>query len=77
MTADCYHRALPDEPKFTLLARDPMFYELVMAWANRREYDIHIGDRPKEDLVLVQEARMMAIQAREWRRENNGRWRQP
>ena len=31
---DCYAKALPDEPMFTLLARDPNFYEFVKLWAN-------------------------------------------
>lgn len=30
---DCYHRAEPDEPKFTLIARDPVAADFIRAWA--------------------------------------------
>jgi len=33
----CYSAALPDEPMFVLLARDPQAPELVRKWANERE----------------------------------------
>lgn len=35
-TNDCYSKALPDEPLFTLLARDPQAPALVRAWADAR-----------------------------------------
>lgn len=37
---DCWDRALPDEPRFALLARDPLFVPLVALWAalRRRDY---------------------------------------
>lgn len=72
---DCYHRALPDEPKFTLLARDPLFFLLVMAWAENREQAVQCGDRPVEDMALVTEARQMAREGSTWRRNNMGKWR--
>lgn len=72
---DCYHRALPDEPKFTLLARDPMFFLLVMQWANHRELDVECGVRPESDMELVRDARNIALAGQAWRRENNGKWR--
>lgn len=34
---DCYHKAAPDEPMFTFLARDPIGGELVMLWAFLRD----------------------------------------
>lgn len=33
---DCYAKAEPDEPMFTLLARDPMAAHLVRIWAGLR-----------------------------------------
>lgn len=72
---DCYDRALPDEPRFTLLARDPDFARLVTAWAERRARDIECGDRPISDSALVHEAHVLAKVGAVWRRTNMGRWR--
>lgn len=72
---DCYNKALPDEPKFTLLARDPDFARLINLWADKRMADIKCGDRPREDVHLVTEARNCALTGAEWRRENLGKWR--
>lgn len=74
---DCYANALPDEPMFVLLARDPDFHRLVNEWADRRERDVTCGDRPKEDMALVAEARMCAALGANWRRNNLGVWRRP
>jgi hypothetical protein len=74
---DCYANALPDEPMFVLLARDPDFERLVNLWADRREADVRCGNRPPSDMALVQEARMCAIKGAGWRFDNNGRWRSP
>lgn len=72
---DCYANALPDEPMFVLLARDPDFARLVNEWADRRERDISCGDRPQTDWALVSEARICALKALHWRRNNLGKWR--
>jgi hypothetical protein len=72
---DCYHRALPGEPRFTLLGRDPMFHRIVMEWADFREYQILVGERPLTDRPQVDQARDMASRAQEWRRQNLGAWR--
>lgn len=72
---DCYAAALPDEPLFVLLARDPQFYELVCKWGNRRYLAIQCGDRPPADMAMVQEANDVAIEGAHWRKENNGLWR--
>ncbi|MDE2031366.1 MAG: hypothetical protein KGI58_03875 [Patescibacteria group bacterium] len=72
---DCYSKALPDEPMFILLARDPDFYRLVNEWANKRELDISCGERPASDGPLVREVRICAAQAANWRRQNLGAWR--
>ena len=72
---DCYHRALPGEPRFTLLARDPRFFRLVNAWADDREQDVLCGERPKGDFMMVLAARKLAIEGQAWRRDNFGLWR--
>lgn len=72
---DCYANALPDEPMFVLLARDPMAPELVLDWAMRREEDIAVGDRPESDRAMVEEARTCARNMKQWRKENEGKWR--
>ena len=72
---DCYANALPDEPMFVLLARDPDFNRLVTEWANRRAQDIRCGSRPESDWRMVYEARDCAAAGEKWRKDNNGRWR--
>jgi hypothetical protein len=74
---DCYANAMPDEPMFVLLARDPEFYSLVSEWAKRRALDIACGDRPQSDQDLVDEAYQCANDGARWRRMNNGAWRTP
>lgn len=36
---DCYHKAEQGEPKFTLLARDPVAPDIVRLWASVRNGD--------------------------------------
>lgn len=72
---DCAARALPDEPTFTLLARDPQAPSLVREWAYRRAHDIAAGARPPEDVVMVTEAIELADQMEKWRAANDGKWR--
>lgn len=74
---DCYANALPDEPMFVLLARDPDAPFLINEWAGRREHAIGSGDRPESDRAMVEEARQCAESMRRWRRENDGKWRVP
>lgn len=74
---DCYANALPDEPMFILLARDPDFHRLVMKWARRRSQDVQCGLRPANDMEMVAEAQACAFDGREWRKKNNGKWRKP
>lgn len=59
---DCYNVALPDEPMFTLLAR---------------EREILTGLAPESDLKVVAEARAVALAMAEWRIANAGSWRAP
>lgn len=72
---DCYKAALPDEPVFVLLARDPRFYHHVNTWAKDRMDAIHCGDRPVNDGLMVSEAFKTADNGAIWRRMNNGIWR--
>lgn len=74
---DCYDNALPDEPMFILLARDPNAPGLVEDWATQRQADIHAGIRPQSDQAMVDEAITCAAKMRHWRVVNNGAWRKP
>jgi hypothetical protein len=62
---------------FILLARDPKFYDLVMKWADNRLRDIQSGVRPESDRAMVFEAQYCAVAGAKWRKENNGKWREP
>jgi len=72
---DCYANALPDEPMFILLGRDPDFSALVQAWALRRKERIHWGECPESDHKMVMEALDLASYGAQWRRDNEGKWR--
>jgi hypothetical protein len=72
---DCYANALPDEPMFILLARDPWAPDLVEEWAVKRQRDIVLGVRPLADQAMVDEAQQCAAKMREWRKANDGKWR--
>lgn len=65
---DCEAAAAPDEPKFTLLARDPDAADLVADWANRRHRRIQSGEKPASDLEKVNEALECAAAMRSWRK---------
>jgi len=72
---DCYANALPDEPMFVLLARDPDFRRLVEEWAIKRQRDVYCGERPMSDIELINDAYACAIAGETWRRMNLGKWR--
>jgi hypothetical protein len=72
---DCHASALPDEPKFTILGRDPDFQRLVSEWAARRHLMVMCGERPDSDMAAVMEAYSVAVEGAKWRKENNGAWR--
>ncbi len=72
---DGHAKALPDEPMFTLLARDPSMPHLIRLWAVRRSYDINNKHQPRGDWEMVDEANRIADEAIRWRRENLGAWR--
>lgn len=72
---DCYENALPDEPMFVLLARDPDFNYFVQEWAARRVRDVLCGERPDTDMEMVNEAYSCAVAGQNWRKKNYGKWR--
>lgn len=72
---NCYENALPDEPMFVMLARDPEFFELVCQWAEKRQKDIDCGERPITDQHMVFEAFDCARAGQIWRKQNYGKWR--
>lgn len=74
---DCYAKALPDEPMFILLGRDPAASLLVAEWANIRQRAIENGRRPESDAKMVAEARRCARKMKRWRRDHDGEWRSP
>lgn len=74
---DCYDRALPDEPTFTLLARDKSAPHMIRQWAYERERQITTGEAPESDREKVEEARNVATGMQVWRLANQGAWREP
>lgn len=74
---DCFYAALPDEPYFVLLARDPSGAGIVSLWASERAAEIKQGLKPESDKALVIRARACAVAMAEWRAANAGKWRMP
>lgn len=72
---DCYANALPDEPMFVLLARDPLAPSLIEDWAADRMRAVMMKMRPLKDLEMVDEAQRCAKSMRDWRKTNDGKWR--
>ena len=71
----CFVKALPDEPAFVLLARDPAAPALVAQWAAFRRIEIHSGARPLSDLPQVEAAERIAHDMQTWRADADGAWR--
>lgn len=71
----CFSSALPDEPLFTLLARDESAPTLVRMWAFQRVMQIRRGEKPETDMAKVDEAYNCATAMEKWRRDNLGAWR--
>lgn len=67
---DCYSKAAPDEPIFTLRAHDKDAPLLVRIWALNREQAVEMGAKPPSDLRAVAEARQCAYEMERWRRSN-------
>lgn len=74
---DGYGAALPDEPLFVILGRDPNGPNLVTFWAEHRMANINLGSRPVEDIPQVTAAMQVAMAMRSWRAANDGAWRRP
>lgn len=66
---DCYNRAMPDEPYFTLLGRDPDAAEAVRYWVMLRQARIGRGEKPLDDTVGLAEALQCAADMVVWRSE--------
>lgn len=77
---DCYNNAMPDEPLFTLLARDVHAPEVIRYWAQMRADDIDCGLFPKSDQSKVEEALACARSMEEWHaihKDRDGKWIAP
>lgn len=85
---DCYANALPDEPMFVLLARDPLAPLLTGLWAAIRtgddaQFDAlvdqlrHEGERYRRspESAKAGEALSCAFDMQDWRARNDGAWR--
>ena len=66
---DYYANALPDEPMFILLARDPVAPQVIASWVSLR------GVRGLNTLQELDEAAAVADAMRTWRAANDGAWR--
>ena len=65
---DCHARAEPDEPMFTLLARDPQAPKLVEQWAAERwARALRSNDPQSDDAKKALEAWRCAADMRTWR----------
>lgn len=71
----CYDAALPDEPMFVLLARDPQAPQAVRDWAAQRAALIASGMRPASDMTKVMEASQLADRMVIWREDADESWR--
>lgn len=67
---DCHDKAEPDEPHFTVLARDRQAPELVRNWAWQRAEMIKHGVKPESDRAQVLEALQVANAMEVWHQNN-------
>jgi hypothetical protein len=67
---DGWLKAEPDEPTFTLMARDWRAPNMVKQWAYERARDIATGRKPEADRPMVTEARRIARAMEDWYREH-------
>ena len=88
---DCYKAALPDEPIFVLLARDPSAPDLVRAWAAARigRLGHTLGDddrkvvealkcaRAMDEWLKMQEVESLAFEAAQLARPKNKGMQRP
>jgi hypothetical protein len=81
---DAYNMALPDEPMFVLIARDPSAPNMLRIWSDTRRKLVHAraeaGDIDDaafaEGLRKCSEADACADDMVIWRKVNEGRWRE-
>jgi hypothetical protein len=69
---DGWLKAEPDEPTFTLMARDRRAPWMVRQWAYERQRDIATGRKPESDLEQVVEARRIAVAMERWYDDRKG-----
>lgn len=70
---DCFAAAEPDEPMFTLLARDRDASTVVKLWAFLRMEQIAMGLRPESDRPQVSEAMRCATEMEIWCRNRRNK----
>jgi hypothetical protein len=64
---DCYANAEPDEPMFTLLARDPAAPQVIAYWTQLRAEMIELKLKPQSDYEMLDEAVKCASEMQAWR----------
>lgn len=88
---DCIRAALPDEPYFVLLARDPSAPRRLREWSDQRRQELLAEkvDRPdldedaawlarfNEDMAKCRDADMIGHDMAVWRAAHDGEWRNP
>ena len=67
--------ASSDELLFPLYGRDDQAPRRVRDWAIQRRADISMGKRPETDQAQVDAAFECADDMDDWRKENDGKWR--
>jgi hypothetical protein len=73
---DCYANALPDEPMFTLLARDKLAPDIIRTWVITKTKQLAIHKKPlSTELDKMVEALHLADAMEDWRKTNDGKWR--
>jgi hypothetical protein len=72
MTDPCIEKREESEPMFVLLARDTAAPYVVEYWANFRQHQINIGERPDtpEERQHIAEVREKVKEFRAWRAVN-------
>lgn len=71
----CYAKALPDEPMFILLGRDPDAPTTIRAWAGIREQRLIDEDKDGSEDEQIDAAVADAEAFEKWRADNDGKWR--
>lgn len=67
----CYAKAMPDEPMFVLLGRDPAAPMAILRWIELRQQIKGQG----VDAAQLEEASHDAQRFEKWRLEHDGQWR--